>query len=205
MNLKKTIKILFLTGLVLSSIGLIRVVYYQAKANVAQAMIESVWNEREKTVKLINPENLKPWPWADTWPVMKIEFPEFSRSSLMNSNYISSNIVLKDDSGESLAFGPGLMTTDILPGDVGNSFIAAHRDTHFSSIGQLLKNNTIKITLHSGITHQFIIDRIKIVDSRTEQAWTATNEKRITLVTCYPFDGSIPNTPLRYLVSAIII
>lgn len=199
-KMKNTLKWLFITGLVLSGIGLLRIVYYQGKAGVAQMMILSAWEESQtlklaKTVKVTKAvENIKPWPWADTWPVMKLEFPSLDESS----------IVLKDDSGESLAFGPGLMTQDILPGDIGNSFIAAHRDTHFSSIGRLKKNQEIQVTLHSGITYNFEIDKIKIVDSRSQQPWTETKEKRITLVTCYPFDGSIANTPFRYLVSGFL-
>ena len=190
---KKHVKYFFIIGLILSSIGLLRIAYYHVKAEVAQIMIKSAWEEMNSVVD--NNKNIKPWPWADTWPVMQIEFPDLDESS----------IVLKDASGESLAFGPGLMTSDILPGDIGNSFIAAHRDTHFSSIGRLKRSQMIHVTLNSGISYSFKIDKIKIVDSRSEQPWVNTNEKRITLVTCYPFDGSISNTPFRYLVSAVLI
>ncbi|PHS20495.1 MAG: class GN sortase [Kangiella sp.] len=192
--MKSSLKWLFVTGLILSGIGLLRIAYYHAKAEVAQMMILSAWEESQATT-MTNMENIKPWPWADTWPVMQIEFPDLNESS----------IVLKDVSGESLAFGPGLMTDDILPGDNGNSFIAAHRDTHFRSIGRLKRKQTIHVTLHSGISYIFKIDKIKIVDSRSERPWTNTDDKRITLVTCYPFDGSISNTPFRYLVSAVLI
>ena len=192
--MKNPLKWLFVTGLILSSIGLLRIAYYHTKAEVAQMMILSAWEESQAST-MTKRENIKPWSWADTWPVMQLEFPDLGESS----------IVLKDVSGESLAFGPGLMTNDILPGDIGNSFIAAHRDTHFSAIGRLKRNQLIQVTLLSGISYSFEIDKIKIVDSRSEQPWTKTNEKRITLVTCYPFDGSISNTPFRYLVSAVII
>ncbi len=195
MNLKQALKWLFVLGLILSSVGLLKIAYYHTKAEVAQMMILSAWEESLASKTMTKKENIKPWPWADTWPVMQIGFPDLNESS----------IVLKDASGESLAFGPGLMTDDILPGDIGNSFIAAHRDTHFSSIGQLKRNQVIQVTLHSGVSYQFKIDKIKIVDSRSEQPWTKTKEKRITLVTCYPFDGSIADTPFRYLVSAVLI
>jgi len=189
---KKYAKYLFIIGLILSTVGLLRIAYYHAKAEVAQMMILSAWEQSQASM---NKENIKPWPWADTWPVMQLKFPDLNESS----------IVLKDVSGESLAFGPGLMTNNILPGDIGNSFIAAHRDTHFSSIGLLKRTQTIQVTLHSGVSYNFKIDKIKIVDSRSEQPWVNTNEKRITLVTCYPFDGSISNTPFRYLVSAVLV
>lgn len=192
--MKSALKYLFFFGLILSSIGLLRIFYYHAKAEVAQIMINSAWEEVNNVSKVSENKIIKPWSWADTWPVMKIEFPDLE----------TSNIVLKDASGESLAFGPGLMTEDILPGDIGNSFIAAHRDTHFSSIGRLKNNQIIQVTLASGISYSFEIDQIKIVDSRSQQPWTDVKEKRITLVTCYPFDGSIANTPFRYLVSGVL-
>ncbi len=192
-NIKNIYKWLFVIGLTLSSIGLLRIIYYQAKAEVAQIMIRSAWEKSNQASDLRN-KKVKPWSWADTWPVMEIVFPELG----------TSNIVLKDISGESLAFGPGLMTKDILPGDVGNSFVAAHRDTHFKSIGRLMKNYSIEVKLQSGTMHTFIVDKIKVVDSRKQQPWTETEERRITLVTCYPFDGSIANTPFRYLVSGVL-
>ncbi|MFT6735266.1 MAG: hypothetical protein ACJAS9_003471, partial [Polaribacter sp.] len=46
-KMKNTLKWLFITGLVLSGIGLLRIVYYQGKAGVAQMMILSAWEESQ--------------------------------------------------------------------------------------------------------------------------------------------------------------
>lgn len=185
--MKLVLKSLFIIGFILSVIGMIRVGYFQTKAHLAQYLLQSAW-QTTKTNKSIN----KPWSWADTWPVVKIEIPSINLSSL----------VLKDASGESLAFGPGLMTTDILPGDQGNSFIAAHRDTHFKDIGLLKIEDLINVSNRLGEKILFKIDHIQIVDSRAEQPVIDTDDRRITLVTCYPFDANEANTPFRYLVSA---
>ncbi len=192
LNMKHTLKILFITGFILSSIGLLRIVYYQLKAETAQWLLESAW---QNTLLQKNNHPVKPWSWADTWPVLKVELPSIQLSSL----------VLKDVSGQSLAFGPGLMTPRLYPGNHGNSFIAAHRDTHFKGLIKLKKGELIKITNSIGEKIFFEIDQLQIVDSRIEQPILQTGDKRITLVTCYPLNSSIRNTPYRYLVSGKMI
>ncbi len=189
--MKKILKFVFIIGFILSSIGFLRISYYQVKAQTAQLLMETAW---QQSLLSNNQKINKPWSWADTWPVLRIELPSINQSSL----------VLKDASGQSLAFGPGLMTPNLLPGQLGNSFIAAHRNTHFSQVERLKKNDKVIIVDLYGSTRSFNIDQIKIVDSRTEQPLVNTPDRRITLVTCYPFDATEANTPYRYLVSAVL-
>jgi sortase A len=192
-GLSQALKILFVLGFTLSAVGFVRVGYFQAKAQLSQKLLESAWQQR-----LVNYKNNghitnhKPWSWADTWPVLKLNFIRISKTQL----------VLKDTSGESLAFGPGLMTPNLLPGQLGNSFIAAHRDTHFKDIQQLKINDEIQVMSADNVSLSFIVDKILIVDSRLENPVTETHERRLTLVTCYPFEATQANTPYRYLVSA---
>ncbi len=185
--MKKFIPLIFITIFIAALFGFLKVGYYHVKAEVAQYLLESTWSS--------NVKEAKPWSWADTWPVFKIIIPNIRVSSL----------VLKDVSSESLAFGPGLMTKDIIPGDIGNSFIAAHKDTHFDNIGKLKKGDDIFIQKKSGEQLSFKIDSIRVVNSKTEQANILSNDKRLTLVTCYPFDAQQRNTPFRYLVSAVLV
>jgi sortase A len=184
---------IFTAGLVFAASGFIKVGFLLLKAELAQELLASAW-EKSKSID-VDTIIEKPWPWADTWPVLNIEFPSIDLSS----------IVLKDTSGESLAFGPGLMTPDILPGEKGNSFIAAHRDTHFKNIGLLKQGEQILIENTQGETLEFIIDQIQIVDSDKQYPITHMLQRRVTLVTCYPFDTTVANSPLRYLVSGLLL
>ncbi len=77
-----------LLGLVLVGQGL----WIHAKALLAQVLLERAF---EQTLATGAP--VKPWPWADTWPVARIEFPRLGKSV----------IVLAGSSGQALAFGPG--------------------------------------------------------------------------------------------------
>jgi len=42
----------------------------------------------------------------------------------------------------------------------------------------------------------------RVVDARRKWPSPDVAEKRLTLVTCYPFDALMPGGPLRYLVFA---
>lgn len=195
---KISIRILFVLGFTMASIGLFKIAYIHAKATLAQQLLESAWTESiisNSKLELSIPKNIRPWSWADTWPIYKLSIPSINLTSL----------VLKDASGESLAFGPGLLTQSIKPGEFGNSFIAAHRDTHFKAIKKLLLGQNIMIQNRLNQTLTFVVDRITVVDSRVERPETNSGDTRITLVTCYPFEAVEQNTPFRYLVSAQLL
>lgn len=174
--------------------------YYQAKAELAQWLLDKAWKKSQQKTQ----EHFKPWPWADTWPKLKLSLIKYTadQSEVKTQNEY---IVLTDASGESLAFGPGLMTPNILPGQEGNSFIAAHRDTHFASLQDIQLNDELLVESQDKTKHRFIIDQIKIVDSEQEQPIIESSTARLTLVTCYPFDMSVQRTPLRLLVSGRLI
>src|SRR5215510_8497445 len=46
-------------------------IYIRAKAILAQILVRDAW---ERT--LGGERRVKPWPWADTWPVARLEVPE---------------------------------------------------------------------------------------------------------------------------------
>src|SRR5258708_1490834 len=75
-------------GLVLVGQG----VWMHAKALVAQVLLQRAFAQTLTTGK-----DVKPWSWADTWPVARIDIPRLGKSA----------IVLNGSSGQALAFGPG--------------------------------------------------------------------------------------------------
>ncbi|MGZ7081173.1 MAG: class GN sortase, partial [Thermoanaerobaculia bacterium] len=66
------IRILMICVLSLSGVGLFdNGAWMYAKARLAQFLLQRAW---ERT--LHGEKDVKPWRWADTWPVARIEFPE---------------------------------------------------------------------------------------------------------------------------------
>ena len=98
--------------------------YIHAKAVFAQLLLETAWTET-----LNGQKEVKPWPWADTWPIARLSAPALGIS----------RIVLAGASGSSLAFGPGHLFGSSSPGEKGNVIISGHRDTHFSFLEKIKK------------------------------------------------------------------
>ncbi len=162
-------------------------IYIHAKANLAQILLEAAW-----AGTLQGKKEVKPWPWADTWPVTRLSVPRLGIN----------RIVLAGASGSSLAFGPGHLFGTALPGKPGNTVIAGHRDTHFRFIGLLKPGETINLQTIAGNTIVYEIIKTLIVDERATYLTDQDTDHLLTLITCFPFNAIHPGGPLRYVVIA---
>jgi sortase A len=181
-------------------------IWIEAKAYVAQALIEIAWERNERDANT----NAKPWPWADTTPIARLTVLERDpRSVAMPAQYAAprgqSLVVLEGASGRNLAFGPAHDAASVWPGDRGNSVIAAHRDTHFRMLESLERGDRLRIERLDGRVVFFSVTDVTIVDSRHTRIALSANAPRLTLVTCYPFDAIRPGGPLRFVVTAELI
>jgi len=164
----------------------------KGKAWLAQYLLQDAWQKTLKTQQTI-----KPWPWADHWPVARLQIPAHEQDL----------IVLAGAAGNSLAFAPGHMTQTALPGSKGLSVISAHRDTHFTFLRHLNQSDEIIVTDMHGKKVIYQIDETGIVDSRHFNVNDVTqslvdNDSLLMLSTCYPFDEIVPGGSLRYIVMA---
>ena len=164
-------------------------VYIYAKAQLAQYLIAAAWQQAEtEHGKVI------PWAWADMWPVAKLEVAEHDIEQY----------VLAGTSGESLAFGPGHVFASASPTAVGNTIIAAHRDTHFSFLQHIQKGELISISSASGDQRDYVVQDMRVVD-KNDVAWLYEygSDYQLSLVTCYPFNAIQPGGDLRFVVRAV--
>ena len=176
--------VLFLVGL--SLIG--KATYIHAKADLARYLLSSSWQE---TIE--KGDAVKPWAWADTWPVARMIVPEHEIDL----------VVLEGDSGNVLAFGPGHMTLSSLPGQPGNSIISGHRDTSFRFLERLRVGDRITVQTREGSMVPFKVVSTQIIDEAVLDLNVEEEDvPLLTLVTCYPFDAVVPGGPQRYLVFA---
>lgn len=201
--------------LIIASASFVMASYMVIKAHLAQVLLASTWQKQllsvddnhaasksqNKTVE-VN----KPWPWADFYPVAKLSFDRLGLS----------HIVLNNDSGQALAFGPGLnqrADSGVEPGQSNVMVISAHNDTHFSILEELTLNDRVTLSFKTGHSKVFTVNKMTVLDMAKEQLVLLNksnykNEgnrevvdiKELILVTCYPF-GSVNNeTSLRYVV-----
>jgi len=158
-----------------------------AKARVAQVLLTRAWERAEDGVQA------RPWPWADTWPIARLEAPAH-RVKL---------IVLEGAHGRSLAFGPGHLASSAKMGEPGAAILTGHRDTHFRFLEAVRYGEELWVVTPGGLRHRFEVVETRVVDSRATTINSARDEAVLVLVTCYPFDAVIPGGPLRYVVTAV--
>lgn len=161
--------------------------WIHAKAALAQVLLERAWRET-----LAGETDVRPWQWADTWPVARLEIPRLGASM----------IVLAGASGRTLAFGPGHSHGTPLPGERGTSIVSGHRDTHFAVLQELRQGDEIAIERTDGRIIHYEVEQIQLADTRTMRIGIVADDNALVLVTCWPFDAVVPGGPLRYVVTA---
>jgi sortase A len=88
-----------LAALLALAIGLVCIAestWIRGKAVLAQLLIARAWGQAQAGVRAP-----KPWPWADTTPIAKLELPVHA-----NHVEVEELMVLDGASGRNLAFGP---------------------------------------------------------------------------------------------------
>jgi sortase A len=164
--------------------------YIPAKAWLAQDLMQRAWVRTG-----MGQARATPWPWADTWPVARLT----ARSGAVDL------IVLAGGSGRTLAFGPGHLSASAMPGEVGNTIIAGHRDTHFQFLKSVEPGERLNLELGNGRKHVYEVVAVDIVDSRKRALRLDTDGAMLSLVTCFPFDAREAGGPLRYVVTATML
>jgi len=82
----------------------------------------------------------------------------------------------------------------------GNLGISAHRDGFFRALKDIQLDDDIYIRTTRGVK-RYAVSAIDIVPKTDVSVLEPTNEKTLTLVTCYPF-YFVGNAPKRYIVTA---
>jgi sortase A len=164
-------------------------IYIHAKALLAQVLLDRAFAQT-----IASGKEVKPWSWADTWPVARIDIKRLNAST----------VALAGSSGQALAFGPGHLEWTPDAGERGVAVYSAHRDTHFSFLKNVRIGDEVSITRRDGQTFSYRIDRTSVVrfDASGIDPLAAGHE--LVLSTCWPFDSVTPG-PMRYLVHATML
>jgi sortase A len=160
--------------------------YMKAKAVLAQILLD-----RAFTAEVASATVVKPWPWADTWPVARIEVPRLGVSA----------IVLAGGTGQALAFGPSQLPRTPDAGDPGIAVYAGHRDTHFAFLRGVAPGDVIVVTRRDGTVARFRAARAAVVRWDASGIDPDAPGRQLALVTCWPLGSLVPG-PLRYVVYA---
>ncbi|WP_439371891.1 class GN sortase [Bradyrhizobium sp. DASA03120] len=163
--------------------------YIHAKAWLAQVLLERAFDQGVATGQAV-----KPWSWADTWPVARIEVKRIGASA----------IVLEGTSGQALAFGPGHIDHTANAGERGIAVYAAHRDTHFRFLRNVAMGDIIDVTRGDGHHFRYRADSSKVVRFDESGIDATAQGFELVLATCWPFDA-VTSGPERYILHATLI
>jgi sortase A len=163
--------------------------YIHAKAVVAQLLLQRAFDATIATGR-----DIKPWSWADTWPVARFEVKRLHASA----------IVLAGSSGQALAFGPGHVELTAEAGERGVAVYSAHRDTHFRFLKDVAIGDEIAVTRRDGRVFRYRADGSSVVRFDASGIDPLSSGYELVLSTCWPFEAVTPG-PMRYLLHATLI
>jgi sortase A len=175
---------LLLLGAALLAMGL----YLPAKAALAQQLLNRAWEQSRDDHRTV-----RPWPWADTWPVARLTLPHESAPLT----------VLAGASGRNLAFAPTLLDGSAQPGAPGVTVIAGHRDTHFRVLEALALGDEFTLERPDGVTLRYAVAALDVIDADHDVLRLDADESMVALVTCWPFDVVTPGGSQRYVVTGV--
>lgn len=162
-----------------------------AKAALAPILIERAW----QSTLTQGPENhrVKPWPWADTWPVARLQLPDQAIDQL----------VLAGTNGASLPFGPGHMNGSAAPAASGMIVLAGHRDTHFRFLHKLAIGDLILLQVSSNNIRRFRVTDTDVVNADLAGLVLDHDQNQLILVTCLKAGAFAFRGPHRLVVTAL--
>jgi len=150
---------------------------------------------------------------AATWPrepqaaaadVAPIENEKLARGAAIGVLEIPrlrfSEAVAEGDDDRTLKTAIGHLPDTPLPWTSGNSVFAGHRDTHFRALRNVRIGDQFRLRTPRGVFEYLVADKL-IVSPEDVSVLAGGSERRLTLVTCYPF-SYIGKAPQRFIVIA---
>jgi LPXTG-site transpeptidase (sortase) family protein len=108
-------------------------------------------------------------------------------------------VVVEGVGDDELNAGPGHLPGSALPGETGNAVISAHRDRHFSTLGDVAIGDTVYTETMSRRTSWIVTSRRVVRAGRP--ALFSTDEPTLTLTTCWPM-RALGSAPDRLMIEA---
>ncbi len=213
-NLTKTARKLAAAALlIVGGLLCVQASWLPAKAWLSQQLIKHSWQQsisimaqqqmQEKQQQIRSQDNtnphslskpiaIKPWPWADTFPIAELVFQRIDKSI----------VVLNGGDPTTLAFSAGAVAPFNQPAAIKPFVVAGHRDSHFAFLEDIAIKDIISLVDARGKMQHYQVESIDIVDATIGQFPLVADERSLVLITCYPFKGITNSADERYVITA---
>lgn len=158
-----------------------------AKAYVAEQLIHYSWLQYQQ-----HGQPVKPWPWADTFPIAALNFERLNRKI----------VVLDGGDPSTLAFSAGAVAPFNQPNDIQPFVVAGHRDSHFKFLDEVMMKDIISLTDKQGRHRLYQVEAMDIIDASTGEMPLNPGSGELVLITCYPFNSIGENSDERFVITA---
>lgn len=99
--------------------------------------------------------------------------------------------------------GPGHLPESAAPGaEAGNCVIAGHRDTFFRPLARARRGDVVLLRGRDGTVSRYRLESKRVVSPEEVSVMAPTKDRRLTLITCYPFHWVGP-APHRLVWKAV--
>ena len=206
--------IAFKALLLIGSLLCINASWLPTKAWLSQALISYSWqqsmaqqsqltqNHLEQSYRQGNKAKItntsvavKPWPWADTFPIAELSFKRLNEDI----------VVLNGGDPTTLAFSAGAIAPFNQTNSAKPFVVAGHRDSHFAFLEDILMKDVISMTDQHGQSQLYQVEEIDIVDASSGQLPVLANDSSLILITCYPFNAIGNDANERYVITAKLL
>jgi len=140
-------------------------------------------------------QQIKPWPWADTFPIAELSFERLNKSI----------VVLNGGDPTTLAFSAGAIAPFNQVINAQPFVVAGHRDSHFSFLDEVFMKDIISLTGKHGQSQLYQVEAIDIVDASTGELPVLADSSQLILITCYPFTNASSSSDERYVITAKLL
>ena len=186
-------KIINISLLIIGSSLCLHASWLPIKGWLSEQLISYSWHQAT-----LSQQKIKPWPWADTYPIAKISFERLNKKV----------VVLNGGDPTTLAFSAGAIAPFNQASGTQPFVVAGHRDSHFSFLNEVLMNDIISLADKYGQNQLYQVEAIDIVDASTGKLPMLAEDSPLVLITCYPFEalgsgsGSGTDKNERYVITA---
>jgi len=194
--------IAFKALLLVGSLLCINASWLPTKAWLSQALISYSWqeamtqqNQRQGNKTTNTKVAIKPWPWADTFPIAELSFKRLNEDI----------VVLNGGDPTTLAFSAGAIAPFNQTNSAQPFVVAGHRDSHFAFLEDILMKDVISMTDQHGQSQLYQVEAIDIVDASSGQLPVLANDSSLILITCYPFNAIGNDANERYVITAKLL